>query len=526
MPAGDESLKHSSGIWTGSAVPDKPGFPSIPGNRNKHYLYSSMAMARGHKMNVCLYLTCLLSVFLFGGSVSAEVTTNTEDQRDISLTVYSSDLALVRDVRSLTLAAGEQRLAFKGISSKIQPETALLTGTDIKVLEQNYEFDLLSPETLLQKYVGRKVTLVRTSDGKGEEQHLQARVLSTSGGVVLQVEDHIETGIDGRIIFPDVPDNLREKPTLTMEVESGVAGSRDVQLTYLSRGISWRADYVAELNSAEDRIDLKGWVTLTNGSGTDYRNATLQLIAGEVHRVQPERELMALAMEDGAPGRQAGKREAMSRESLFEYHLYGLERPTTLLDNQSKQIALLQEENGKCRKKLLLHSRNPGYYWSKVGDISKGESVDVLLIMKNDKPSNLGAPKPAGTVRVYKKDGSGLLQFVGEDRIGHTPENEWIKITMGESFDVTADRVQKDFRIIDSGKQGERVTESEYSITLKNAKDENVEVTVEEYVPGDWRILDESHPHVKMSATTISWNVEVSAKDSSTLTYRLRTRRQ
>lgn len=483
-------------------------------------------MARGHTMNYCLYVLCILPVVLFGGSVSAEVTTNTENQQSVSLTVYSSDLALIRDVRSLTLPVGEQSVAFKGISSKIQPETALLTGADLRVLEQNYEFDLLSPEALLEKYVGRKVTLVRTSGKDAQEQRLQARVLSTSGGVVLQVEDHIETGIDGRLIFPDVPENLRDKPTLTMEVASNAAGKRDVQLTYLSSGISWRADYVAELNTTEDSIDLKGWVTLTNSSGTDYRNARLQLIAGEVHRVQPERELMAMTMADGASGRQAGRREAVSRESLFEYHLYSVERPTTLLDKQSKQIALLQEKNGKCQKKLLLSSRNPGYYWSKVGDISKGEGVDVLLIMKNDKQSNLGAPKPAGTVRVYKKDGSGLLQFVGEDRIDHTPENEWIKVKMGESFDVTADRIQTDFRIIESNKRGERITESEYAITLKNAKDENVVVTVEEYVPGDWQILDESHPHTKMSATTVSWNVEVNAKDSSTLKYGVRTRSQ
>ena len=475
-------------------------------------------------MNFRLSLVSCLVIFFFGGSAAAEVTTNIEDQQSISLTVYSSDLALIRDVRSITLAAGEQRVAFKGISSKIQPETALLTGGDVSVLEQNYEFDLLSPEALLEKYVGKKVTLVRTLEGTGDERHLPARVLSTSGGVVVQVEDHIETGVNGRIIFPDVPENLREKPTLTMEVASGAAGPRSVQLTYLSAGISWRADYVAELNSAEDRIDIKGWVTLTNSSGTDYRDAGLQLIAGEVHRVEQERQLMPMAMADGARGRQAGKPEAMSRESLFEYHLYSLDRPATLLDNQSKQIALLQESNGKCRKELLLSSRNPGYYWSKVGNIGKGQGVDVLLIMKNDKRSNLGSPKPAGTVRVYKKDGSGLLQFVGEDSIEHTPENERIKIKMGESFDVTADRVQTDFNIVQSGNQVERITESEFAITLKNAKDEEVTVNIEEYLPGDWRILEESHPHGKVSATTVSWKVDVAAKGSSTLKYRVRTR--
>lgn len=477
-------------------------------------------------MNFRLSLLSFLVVFFFGGSAVAEVTTNIDDQQSISLTVYSSDLALIRDVRSITLSAGEQRLAFKGISSKIQPETALLTGGDVNVLEQNYEFDLLSPEALLEKYVGKKVTLVRTLEGTAEEQHLPAEVLSTSGGVVLQVQDHIETGVNGRIIFPDVPENLREKPTLTMEAAVGAAGPRSVQLTYLSGGISWRADYVAELNSTEDRIDLKGWVTLTNSSGTDYRNAGLQLIAGEVHRVEEGRQLVPMVMADGAQGRQAGRREAMSRESLFEYHLYSLDRPTTLLDNQSKQVALLQEKNGKCRKELLLSSRSPRYYLSKVGDISKGEGVDVLLIMKNDKSSNLGSPKPAGTVRVYKKDGSGLLQFVGEDGIDHTPENERIKIKMGESFDVTADRVQTDFSIVRSTNQGERITESEFVITLKNAKDEAVTVNVEEYIPGDWRILEESQPHAKVSATTVSWKVDVGAKGSSTLKYRLRTQTQ
>lgn len=452
----------------------------------------------------------------------AEIVTTAKDQRSVSLTIYNSNLALIRDSRNIDVQAGEQTLAFKEISSKIQPETAVLQGGAIDVLEQNYEYDLLSPESLLRKYVGRQITLVRTRGDDEEEYTVNAKVLSVAGGVVLKVDDHIETGLHGRVLYPDVPANLREKPTLTMLVESATEGKQQLELSYLSGGLSWKADYIAELNQEEDRIDLQGWVTLNNSSGGRYDNATLQLVAGDVHRVKTGRESMAPAVTQMMESRSGGAQKDMQRESLFEYHLYTLGRPTTILDNQSKQVALLQENDGICSKQLVLRSPRQNYYWNKVGEIAKDVGVDVFLRLKNDKASNFGSPKPAGTVRVYKEDGSGFLQFIGEDSIDHTPENEIIKIQLGKAFDVTADRIQTDFSVVRGMNKDQRTYESEYRIILTNAKDEQVTVRVEENIPGDWQIISESQPHTKEDAITVSWPVHVAAKGSTTLEYRVR----
>jgi len=460
-------------------------------------------------------------VLLFTTHAGAEIITTGDDQQTISLTIYNSNLALIRDTRKIKLPSGVQTLAFKEISSQIQPETALLKGGSVEVLEQNYEFDLLSPESLLHKYVGKEITLVRKKGDNEEEYKVQATVLSVAGGIVLQIDDHIETAIDGRIIYPDVPENLREKPTLTMVVDSDSHNAQVLELSYLTQGLSWKADYVAQLNKEENMIDLKGWVTLVNSSGSSYEMAKLQLVAGEVNRA-PEPEKMVLMDAGMSRARLGEERKAMTQESLFEYHLYSVARPTTLLQNQSKQIALLQENNGIVTKELVLPSGNQSYYYSRVGKIDEKVGVDVFLKIKNDKASNFGLPKPAGTVRVYKEDGSGFSQFIGEDRIDHTPENEIIRIKMGKAFDVTADRVQTDFSIVRGTDKNQRIHESAYTITIKNAKSEPVEVTVEERIPGDWQILSESHEHTKKSATTVAWPVQVKAKNSTTLSYRVR----
>ncbi len=452
---------------------------------------------------------------------AAAMISTSDDQKALSLTVYSSNLALVRDVRGVELPDGEKSLSFEGISPKILPATAVLKGEGLDVIEQNYEFDLLSPQALLQKYVGSEVTIVRKNEKTGEEYHVKAVILSTVNGVVLQVEDHIETDIDGRILYPGIPETLRDKPTLTMLLDGDGKTPKEVELSYLTEGLSWKADYVAELNETEDRVDLQGWVTVINNSGIDYRDAELQLIAGEVHRAEPQREMMAFAVADMAQPRRAENNKEMRRESMFEYHLYTIERMTSLLANQSKQISLLRE-NGVVSKEMVLKSPNQNYYWSRIGQIEKDVGVEIFLQIKNDAESNFGSPKPAGTVRVYKQDSSGFAQFIGEDGIDHTPENELIEIQLGRSFDVTADRIQIDFAIIKGENDQSRVFESAYEITLRNGKDQPVVVNVKENLPGDWEILEETLSHQKEDATTVSWKVKVDAKDSNILRYRVR----
>jgi hypothetical protein len=449
-----------------------------------------------------------------------EINVSAQDQQSISVTIYNKNIALVKDRRKITVPKGMQTLAFREVSAKIKPETALLHAGELSVLEQNFEYDLLSPQSLLQKYIGREVTMVRRHPTTGEEQFVQAKVLSAGNGVVLRAGDRIETEVSGRLVYPDVPDTLRERPTLTMRVESTKDGARDVELSYLTGGLSWQADYVAELNAADDRLNLSGWVTLTNESGARYPQAQLQLVAGDVNVIQREVESRAMRKDAMALG-MAPAPPPMAEESLFEYHLYTLGRPTTIGENQKKQVSLLQAAGVECRKEFLLKGQEH-YYSSQVNEIGRKMKVGVFVELKNDKKSGLGLPIPGGIVRVYKKDGSGFLQFVGEDKVDHTPEKEVIRLHLGDAFDVTADKRQTNFKKISGFSPLQYVFESEYEIKLKNAKKEQVTVKIQEPLPGDWEILGESAGHTKESAHTASWMVAVPPMETVKLTYRVR----
>jgi len=305
----------------------------------------------------------VLAALLLGISpvrAGVEIAVPAQHQQAIGVTIYNKNLALIKDRRRIDVPKGVQTLAFREVSAQIKPETALLNGEDLAVLEQNFEYDLLTPESLLQKYVGREVTMIRRHPTTGEDQPVQAKVLSAGNGVVLQVGDRIETAVSGRLVYADVPDTLRDRPTLTMQVESQKDGAREVELSYLTGGLSWQADYVAELNGGDDRLNLSGWVTLTNESGARYPQAQLQLVAGDVNMVEKEMQFrgmgqVAMAAAPLAPA------PPMAEESMFEYHLYTLGRPTDIGVNQKKQVALLQAVGVECRKEFLLQGQDSYY---------------------------------------------------------------------------------------------------------------------------------------------------------------------
>ena len=446
------------------------------------------------------------------------------DQQSVAVTIYNEDLALVKDARQVQIDSGVNRLALRDVSAMLRPETALLRSLShpgtFSLLEQNFDFDLLTQAKLLEKYVGRHVRIVKTHPTTGAETVEVAQVLSANEGVVLQMGDRIETGVPGRIVFDSVPANLRDRPTLVSELQSQRAGTQDVELSYLTGGLSWRADYVAELNADDSALDLNGWVTLNNRSGTTYANARLQLVAGDVNRVREElREASNpfLAARRVAPAAAAAP---MTQESLFEYHLYTLQRPTTLANQQTKQVSLLSASSVPVRKELLL-SGNDFYYSNSVGDLGQKIKVGVYVEFNNKESANLGQPLPKGVVRVYKRDSAGNAQFVGEDRIDHTPKNEKVRLHLGDAFDVTADRKQTDFRRREATNVASYVHESAYEIVLRNAKPEAVTVTVREPVPGDWTMLQESQKHSKVASGTAQWQVVVPAGGSTTLKYRV-----
>lgn len=448
--------------------------------------------------------------------VLAEKRVTLAEQTAVAVAIYNSDLALVRDARRVTLDAGRNRLAFVDVSSKLRAETALLAalGTDagFRLLEQNLEFDLLTPRKLLEKSVGQEVTIVKTHPQTGEETRLRARVLSTAEGVVLQIGNEIHTTPPGRIVFDSVPPNLRARPTLTIDLETDKAGTMPVELTYLTGGLSWKADYVALLNDKEDRLDLNGWVTLINQSGTQYRDAKLQLIAGDPNRVQA-------GMERSRDERPAAPvpRAAMRTEAVFDYHMYELERPTTIAENQQKQVALLSAEQVVAKKEYRFSSyTNFRSRYAVPGTVK----AEVFIHFANDKAANLGLPLPRGVIRVYKRDSSGKAVFVGEDQINHTAEGERIRLKVGQAFDVSAIRTQTDFR-----REGSYdIYESAYKVEVNNGKAEPVTVTVAEPIPGDWTMLQQSLPHTKVTAGLVEWQVPVPAKGKAELTFRVRVR--
>ncbi|MDB5073246.1 MAG: hypothetical protein JWM87_4357 [Candidatus Eremiobacteraeota bacterium] len=465
-----------------------------------------------------LALTLIAALGTNAGADSGERTSTLGDQRGVGITIYNAELALVRDRRHITLPRGESHLALRDVSAKMQPETALLQSITapggLSVFEQNFNYDLLSPQKLLEKYVGRDVDVVRYDPRTGQRHAERARVLATNGGVVLRYADRIETEVNGTLSFPSLPPDLRDRPTLVTDLSNATDAAQDVELTYLSGGLSWKADYTALLSAADDRIDLRGLITLQNASGTEYRDAAVQLVAGDVNVVQPAMKTIARSM----AGNAAAPRQ-VSEQALFEYHLYTLSRRTTIGDNQTKQVELLTAPAVPVTKTLELRGASY-YYESASSDLGTRLKIGTYVTFRNQSGS-LGIPLPKGAVRVYKRDTAGTAQFVGSDEIDHTPKGETVRLHLGDSFDVTASKKQTDFHVVDS-KNG--IDESAYEIVLRNAKKTAETVIVVEPIPGEWTIVSSSLPHRKTSSSTANWPVRIPPEGSTTLTYRVRTK--
>jgi len=450
-----------------------------------------------------------------------ELRSTLNDQQSVAVTIYNQDLALVKDTRHVKLKTGLNALAMRDVSAQILPETALLRSINapgsLSLLEQNFHFDLLSPQKMLEKYLGKTVTVVKTNPTSGAETSEQATVLSANNGVVLKIGNRIETGIPGRIVYDDVPENLRDRPTLITQINNKGATDQTLELSYLTGGLGWKADYVAELNDKENQLDLSGWVTLTNTSGASYKNAKLQLVAGDVNRVQQNMAPMMKTMRMESMAADAAA--PMAEEGLLEYHLYTLDRPTNIMEAQTKQVALLSASSVPARKELVLKGADY-YYTGQYGEIGTKMKVGVFVEFDNKEASKLGMPLPKGVLRVYKKDSKGNAQFVGEDNIDHTPKNETVRLKLGDAFDVTADKKQTDFKLLPNPQKGHSAYESAYELVLKNAKKEKVTVTVQEPIGGDWKIVSESAQHTKGNSHLALWKIDIPAEGSTTLTYR------
>lgn len=485
---------------------------------------SDSSPARRHA-SALAWAAAALTASVAATAAPAETTSTAEQRRAVSVTIYNESLALVREERELELQQGLNRVALREVSAQIRPETASLrslSGGALSLLEQNFDFDLLSPQALLDKHVGQSVTILTRNPQTGAETRETATVLANNQEPVLQYADRVEAGLPehARIVYGALPRNLRDRPTLVVDVHAPQAGKRLADLSYLTGGLSWKADYVATLAPDEKTLDLAGWVTLTNQSGASYDNARLQLVAGDVNRVaEMDNRQRFRAMESVV---MAAAPAPMAQEELFEYHLYTLGRPTDLRNNQTKQVALLHASKVPVDKEYRLQGAQHWYQSLLHNDNlslpEKGDErkVSVFLQFKNS-GGELGVPLPKGVVRVYKDDSSQRSLFVGEDRIDHTARNDDVRLRLGNAFDVNGNWKHTHTRRI-----GKNEYEASFTIDLRNAKDQPVSVNVVEPVPGSWSILKESHPSTKPTANLAQWKIRVPANGSTQLGYTVR----
>jgi hypothetical protein len=455
---------------------------------------------------------------------SPDQATSLNDQTDLAVTVYNSNIALVRDVRQLTLPAGSFRLKFMDIAATVNPATvhfrSLTEPEKLGVIEQNYEYDLLEPAKLLHKYVGKEVTLVRAYQDNNTTKHeeIRATLLSDNNGPVWKIGNDIVTGMFAESYrFPEVPANLYDRPTLLMSLDNSGARKHQIEASYLATNLSWNSDYVLTVGRDDKAADLDGWVTLANNSGTAFHNARLQLVAGDLNRLPQSRtgEMVPKAM---AMNRAAAA-DQFQQENFSEYHLYSLGRRTSVEDKETKQISLLQGSGVPVDKVFVVNGQNFYYHNQYNPGSPQKDPVMVFYKFKNEEKAGLGMPLPAGNLRVYQKDSKGGVLFVGEDHIDHTPKDETVTVHIGNAFDVIAERKQTDYKRIDT-----HVWEMEFEITLRNHKDTPITVEVNEPIGGDWDMLSSTYKFTKTAAWAAQFQVPVDKNATSVLKYRIRAR--
>ena len=447
----------------------------------------------------------------YAGLACAETVVPMDTQTNVNVTIYNNNRALIKDERQVNLKEGLNELAFAGVSANMIPQTALLSGVGITTLEQNFNFDLLSQDSLMQKSVGHTVTTEYIDPATGKITPGKAKLLAYNNGKpVLKIGEEIETNFPGRIIFDKVPANLRATPTLTVSTRSENEISEPIKLDYLTTGLTWNADYVARLDANEKNINLNGFVTLTNNSGADYNQAQLQLVAGDVNTVREERvyynrapKVMMMASADAA---------GMENESLSDFYIYTVPHKTDLLSNQTKQVALLSGNGISVKKTYELDN-----VFSVYSDEIKKVKPQIFITFDNKKENKLGMPLPKGVIRLYKEDKKGRTQFVGEDRIDHTTDNETVRLKMGEAFNLTGSMKRLNFNKI-----SDRVNQAVFEITVKNGGDTSATVNIKQSFPNGYKLLEQSIESQKETSNQVKWIVSVPAKGENKLTYKVR----
>jgi hypothetical protein len=442
------------------------------------------------------FVLCAAALLAAGAAKAA-------DQKQLTLTIYNNNLALVQDIRRLDVAAGRSRLEFKDVSASIKPETVALSGRGLSVVEQNFDYDLLTPAKMMEKAVGKQIQIIRTNPGTGGQTTETATVLSVNEGVVLRVGNRIEVlrddGIPTRVIFSSIPENLRAEPTLSVTVDAAGGGERETTLSYLTAGLSWKADYVALFDERQSALNLQGWITLNNTSGTSFKDAKAELVAGDINisdSYQQNNYQYRSATSSGGSG-------AANAEAIADYKLYALPERVTVAQNQTKQVGFIDLHAVKAERAYK-------YETSEFASNSNFEHVDSVLKFRN-----AGAALPSGTIRVYMRDVEGEPKFVGENTLDHTPADSDLAIKLGEAFDITVQRT-----LVSSQKISDWNTKYSMSYVLHNAGP--APVTVDLHQGGMWRdgkVKGESIPSRRIDAYTLGWYVPIAANGDTTLTF-------
>ncbi|MEK7286052.1 MAG: DUF4139 domain-containing protein [Nitrospirota bacterium] len=441
-----------------------------------------------------------------------------EDQTSVAITVYNGNLGLVKETRKIAIPKGQGELRFMDVAASIMPVTVSVRSTtapnQFRVLEQNYEYDLMSHEKVLDKYVGKKIKIVNWNNEQDRKDSVDATLLSNEGQI-FKINDEVYLGYPGVKVVPEIPNNLISKPTLGWVYDNEGTADHALEVSYLTSGLSWNADYVLSIDANDQLSDLSGWVTINNQSGATYNKAKLKVVAGEVNRA-PVPAAAPFALRKGEMMMAAASSD-FSEQAFFEYHIYDLQRPTTIKNHQTKQISLLGATGVGLVKEFLVNSQQY-YYYQPFGGQAPKQPVEVFITFVNSKENRLGMPLPAGTIRMYKKDKDGSQQFIGEDNISHTPKDEKVRLKAGEAFDLVVERKQTDFRQVTS-----KIVETEWEVLLKNHKEnEDVVINLLESVSGDWEILSESHKHKKEDAISLRYNIPVAKSSEVKVKYRVR----
>lgn len=459
------------------------------------------------------FVLAFVLIFVASISYADDIASSAKDRKSVALTIYNQELALVKEVRAFNLKKGVVSLRFEEVASRIDPTSVQVNsvgGPGFFVLEQNYEFDLITPSKLMEKYVNKRLKIVLPPEKEGDKERIvDATLLSTNEGYVYKVENELFLWFNPRVILPTLPKDLVSRPTLVWMIDGKGEGVQDVDVSYLTSGFGWQCDYILALSADEKSGDFSGWVTITNASGATYEDASVQLIAGEIHMVRPparagyyDREVTTKA--EAAP--------QFAEEAFFEYHLYTLNRNTTVKDRQTKQISLLNASDLPLKKHYIVRSQSG--MWGR--DEEKGK-VGVFMEFENAKSKGLGMALPKGKVRVYKKDKRGQAQFLGEDAIDHTPVDEKVKIEVGKAFDIVYEGKVLNYRQI-----SRRVQEYDIEYEIRNHKEEAVTIEIEANIYGDWEILKSTHKWTKETANRARFEVPVGAKAKQKVSYTIR----